>query len=68
MKTYSLPQYAAAFVAAVFAILQVQAHQAPAMRAGEMLAQIQPDRPSYAWLQAHEDNALPAEYREVDHA
>ena len=33
------------------------------MSVGEMTDQDFPDRPNYDWLQAHEDNSLPAEYR-----
>jgi hypothetical protein len=33
------------------------------MSVGEMTDQDFPDRPNYNWLQAHEDNSPPAEYR-----
>ena len=63
MRTLSLPQYAAAFIATIYTRIHPQARQARAMSVGEMTDQDFPDRPNYGWLQAHEDNRLPAEYR-----
>jgi hypothetical protein len=62
MRTRSLPQYAAAFIATIYTLVHPQTCQARAMSVGEMTDQNFPDRPSYDWLQAHEDNSLPAEY------
>jgi len=62
MRTRSLPQYATAFIATIYTPVHPQAHEAKAMSVGEMTDQDFPDRPSYDWLQAHEDNSLPAEY------
>jgi len=59
MRTLSLPQY----IATICTLVHPQARQAGAMSVGEMTDQDFPDRPNYDWLQAHEDNSLPAEYR-----
>ena len=63
MRILSLPQYTAAFIATIYTLVHPQARQARAMSVGEMTDQDFPDRPNYDWLQAHEDNSLPAEYR-----
>ena len=62
MRTLSLPQYTAAFIATICTLVHPQVRQAGAMSVGEMTDQDFLDRPSYDWLQAHEDNSLPAEY------
>ena len=62
MHALSLPQHAVAFIATIHTLVHPQARQARAMSVGEMTDQDFPDRPSYDWLQAHEDNSLPVEY------
>ena len=62
MRTPSLSQYTTAFIATIYTLVHPQARQAKAMGVGEMTDQDFPDRPNYDWLQAREDNSLPAEY------
>ena len=62
MRTRSLLRYTAAFITTIHTLVHPQARQARTMSVGEMADQDFPDRPSYDWLQAHEDNSLPAEY------